>query len=208
MAKRKIDFTVRDAWDQDSLLLYKEAVSRYPYCAPARLCFLLNLRALDDPDYERELTLTALSVPDRQRLRTEVEAVEARLAAARPEKENRWGRSVTARKAAGAGAVASGRRMTEGLGGARQAALADGERAEGVAAALGRAVDFGAVAANEPVGRRGGEAIVSRPVAVPEPAIVSRPAPEPEPAIVSRPVAVPEPAIVSRPAPEPEPSET
>ena len=76
MAKQDIDFTRRDYWDQDSLLLYKEAVSRYPYCAPARLSFLLNLKVLNDPDYEEELAFTALSVPDRQRLQEEVQAVE------------------------------------------------------------------------------------------------------------------------------------
>lgn len=89
MAKQNIDFTRRDYWDQDSLLLYKEAVSRYPYCAPARLSFLLNLKVLNDPDYEEELAFTALSVPDRQRLQEEVQAVEEAAAVWRERGERR-----------------------------------------------------------------------------------------------------------------------
>lgn len=87
--KQNIDFTRRDYWDQDSLLLYKEAVSRYPYCAPARLSFLLNLKVLNDPDYEEELAFTALSVPDRQRLQEEVQAVEEAAAVWRERGERR-----------------------------------------------------------------------------------------------------------------------
>ena len=89
MTKQNIDFTRRDYWDQDSLLLYKEAVSRYPYCAPARLSFLLNLKVLNDPDYEEELAFTALSVPDRQRLQEEVQAVEEAAAVWRERGERR-----------------------------------------------------------------------------------------------------------------------
>lgn len=76
MARKKIDFTERSAFDQDSLLLYKETVSKYPYCACARLSFLLNLKALGDPAYETELPYTAIAVPDRQLLKAEVEAIE------------------------------------------------------------------------------------------------------------------------------------
>ncbi|MDE6107038.1 MAG: hypothetical protein K2F84_08080, partial [Bacteroidales bacterium] len=112
MAKRKIDFTLRDYWNQDSLLLYKEAVSRYPYCAPARVSFLLNLKALDDPDYERELPFTALAVPDRQRLQEEVRAAEEAAAVARERGERRM-RQATARwVAASATTAALGRLMS------------------------------------------------------------------------------------------------
>lgn len=153
MAKRKIDFTLRDYWNQDSLLLYKEAVSRYPYCAPARLSFLLNLKALDDPDYERELPFTALAVPDRQRLQEEVRAAEQAAAVLRERGERRM-RQVAARWAAASATTAAlGRLMkTEGAAPAETAEgvvmVSDG--ASAVAVAPGREVDFKAVAANEP----------------------------------------------------------
>lgn len=150
MAKRKIDFTLRDYWNQDSLLVYKEAVSRYPYCAPARVSFLLNLKALDDPDYERELSFTALAVPDRQRLQEEVRAVEEAAAVARERGERRM-RQATARwVAASATTAALGRLMSAH-------ATAPAQPADGAVASdragvpmPDREVDFRAVAANEP----------------------------------------------------------
>lgn len=150
MAKRKIDFTLRDYWNQDSLLVYKEAVSRYPYCAPARVSFLLNLKALDDPDYERELPFTALAVPDRQRLQEEVRAVEEAAAVARERGERRM-RQATARwVAASATTAALGRLMSAHA--TAPASEADGEvSAEGAGVPMqDREVDFRAVAANEP----------------------------------------------------------
>lgn len=148
MAKRKIDFTLRDYWNQDSLLVYKEAVSRYPYCAPARLSFLLNLKALDDPDYERELAFTALAVPDRQRLQEEVRAAEQAAAVLRERGERRL-RQAAARwaVASATAAVVRGRLMNA------EAASAGDEGTGSVtvsAGMLGREVDFRAVAANEP----------------------------------------------------------
>ncbi|MDE7102939.1 MAG: hypothetical protein K2O46_01655 [Bacteroidales bacterium] len=151
MAKRKIDFTLRDYWNQDSLLVYKEAVSRYPYCAPARVSFLLNLKALDDPDYERELSFTALAVPDRQRLQEEVRAAEEAAAVARERGERRM-RQATARwVAASATTAALGRLMSAHA--TAPAAEADGTApAEGgIGGPMDREVDFRAVAANEPV---------------------------------------------------------
>lgn len=154
MAKRKIDFTLRDYWNQDSLLVYKEAVSRYPYCAPARVSFLLNLKALDDPDYEGELSFTALAVPDRQRLQEEVRAVEEAAAVARERGERRM-RQATARwVAASATTAALGRLMSAHA--TAPVKEADGTASdEGVASGpMDREVDFRAVAANEPAAVR------------------------------------------------------
>ncbi len=153
MAKRKIDFTLRDYWNQDSLLVYKEAVSRYPYCAPARVSLLLNLKALDDPDYERELSFTALAVPDRQRLQEEVRVAEQAAAVVRERGERRM-RQVAARWAAASATTAVVGRLMSAGGPAGADGSEAGEaatRAATVSAGmLGREVDFRAVAANEP----------------------------------------------------------
>lgn len=177
MAKRKIDFTLRDYWNQDSLLLYKEAVSRYPYCAPARLSFLLNLRALDDPDYERELSFTALAVPDRQRLQEEVRAAEQAAAVLRERGERRM-RQVAARWAAASATTAALGRLMK-TDGAAPAETADGvvmasdavsavavTPAPESASASGREVDFKAVAANEPGLRMAADAAMADAAAV------------------------------------------
>lgn len=175
MAKRKIDFTLRDYWNQDSLLLYKEAVSRYPYCAPARLSFLLNLRALDDPDYERELSFTALAVPDRQRLQEEVRAAEQAAAVLRERGERRM-RQVAARWAAASATTAALGRLMK-TDGAAPAETADGvvmasDAVSAVAvtpesaSASGREVDFKAVAANEPGLRMAADAAMADAAAV------------------------------------------
>ena len=151
MAKRKIDFTLRDYWNQDSLLVYKEAVSRYPYCAPARVSFLLNLRALDDPDYERELSFTALAVPDRQRLQEEVRAAEQAAAVARERGERRM-RQVAARwVAASATTAALGRLMSAHATAPASEADGTAPAGGGIGGPMDREVDFRAVAANEPV---------------------------------------------------------
>ena len=151
MAKRKIDFTLRDYWNQDSLLVYKEAVSRYPYCAPARVSFLLNLRALDDPDYERELSFTALAVPDRQRLQEEVRAAEQAAAVARERGERRM-RQVAARwVAASATTAALGRLMSAHATAPASEVDGTAPAGGGIGGPMDREVDFRAVAANEPV---------------------------------------------------------
>ena len=60
--------------DQDTLLEYKDAVSRYPYCQYAQLMFLLNLEKLGDQETcKRVLPYVAIALPDRERLRFQVE---------------------------------------------------------------------------------------------------------------------------------------
>ena len=151
MAKRKIDFTLRDYWNQDSLLVYKEAVSRYPYCAPARVSFLLNLRALDDPDYERELSFTALAVPDRQRLQEEVRAAEQAAAVARERGERRMRQVADRWVAASATTAALGRLMSAHATAPASEADGTAPAGGGIGGPMDREVDFRAVAANEPV---------------------------------------------------------
>lgn len=155
MAKQDIDFTRRDYWDQDSLLLYKEAVSRYPYCAPARLSFLLNLKVLNDPDFEEELAFTALSVPDRQRLQEEVQAVEEAATVWRERGERRMRQAArwTSAPVIQQTTVPVGRLMNVNAPATASNAAA-GIEAAGVEA-HGQEVDFRAVAANDPANRFG-----------------------------------------------------
>lgn len=62
--------------NEDTLLEYKEALSRYPYCQYARLMFLLNLRQTDDGEsYRLALPATAINLPDRIRLKEQVEGL-------------------------------------------------------------------------------------------------------------------------------------
>ena len=77
MGKKFSLYTDRlDQLDQDSLLEYKEVVSRYPYCQYAQLMFLLNLKKLgDDETYRSLLSLVAISLPDRNRLKLQVENI-------------------------------------------------------------------------------------------------------------------------------------
>ena len=155
MTKQNIDFTRRDYWDQDSLLLYKEAVSRYPYCAPARLSFLLNLKVLNDPDFEEELAFTALSVPDRQRLQEEVQAVEEAATVWRERGERRMRQAArwTSAPVIQQTTVPVGRLMNVNAPATASNAAA-GIEAAGVEA-HGQEVDFRAVAANDPANRFG-----------------------------------------------------
>ncbi|MCM1531029.1 MAG: hypothetical protein NC048_05735 [Bacteroides sp.] len=63
--------------NQDSLLEYKELTIRYPYCQCARLMFLLNLRQVDDQAaYKTQLPLTAIHLPDRTRLKEQVDRMQ------------------------------------------------------------------------------------------------------------------------------------
>ncbi len=63
--------------NQDSLLEYKELTIRYPYCQCARLMFLLNLRQIDDQAaYKTALPLTAINLPDRARLKEQVDRLQ------------------------------------------------------------------------------------------------------------------------------------
>ena len=65
-----------DLLDPDSLLEYKEVVSRYPYCQYAQLMLLLNLKKLGDEEtYRSLLSRVAISVPDRDRLKLQVENI-------------------------------------------------------------------------------------------------------------------------------------
>lgn len=62
--------------NQDSLLDYKELTIRYPYCQCARLLFLLNLRQVDDTAaYKSALPVTAINLPDRTRLKEQVDGI-------------------------------------------------------------------------------------------------------------------------------------
>lgn len=63
--------------NQDSLLEYKELTIRYPYCQCARLMFLLNLRQIDDQAaYKSALPVTAINLPDRTRLKEQVDSLQ------------------------------------------------------------------------------------------------------------------------------------
>lgn len=65
------------AMNHDSLLEYKELTIRYPYCQCARLMFLLNLRQIDDQAaYKTALPLTAINLPDRVRLKEQVDRLQ------------------------------------------------------------------------------------------------------------------------------------
>ncbi len=77
---KKFDFYCNDAQnlDQDSLLFYKEALSRYPFCQYAHLMFLLNLKQTGDEDMFRTvLPHVAIMLPDRIRLKEQVSALGA-----------------------------------------------------------------------------------------------------------------------------------
>lgn len=66
-----------ESLDQDSLLEYKETISKYPYCQYAHLMFLLNLKRLgDEHTYRQALPYTAIIVPDRTRLKEQVEQMD------------------------------------------------------------------------------------------------------------------------------------
>lgn len=66
-----------ESLDQDSLLEYKEVISKHPYCQYAHLMFLLNLKRLgDDHTYRQALPYTAIIVPDRTRLKEQVEQID------------------------------------------------------------------------------------------------------------------------------------
>lgn len=76
---KKISLRANDpsALNQDSLLEYKELTIRYPYCQCARLMFLLNLRQVDDQSaYKVALPVTAINLPDRTRLKEQVERLQ------------------------------------------------------------------------------------------------------------------------------------
>lgn len=63
--------------DQDSLLAYKEAVCRYPFCQYAHLMFLLNLKQLNDTHtFSLTLPHTAITLPDRVRLKEQVDRLQ------------------------------------------------------------------------------------------------------------------------------------
>lgn len=66
-----------DNLDQDTLLDYKEALTRYPYCQYAHLMFLLNLKKTgDEGTFQAALPHVAITVPDRIRLKEQVSALE------------------------------------------------------------------------------------------------------------------------------------
>ncbi|MDR1974105.1 MAG: hypothetical protein LBQ31_05465 [Bacteroidales bacterium] len=50
------------------LLDYRELSERYPYCSCAKVLYLLSLKKLEDPDFNKVLSQTAISVPDRKYL--------------------------------------------------------------------------------------------------------------------------------------------
>lgn len=74
-------------YDLDKLLLYKEELSQYPYSQYSQLMFLLNLRASQDEQYERELLRTAICLPDRGRLKAHIDEIEDNLGLARKREE-------------------------------------------------------------------------------------------------------------------------
>lgn len=74
--------------NEDTLLEYKEVLSFYPYCQYARLLFLLNLRRIQDETYSTLLPFTAICLPDRSRLKEQVDALQKGLNALYPSPSN------------------------------------------------------------------------------------------------------------------------
>lgn len=80
-----------DSLDQDSLLAYKEALTRYPYCQYAHLMFLLNLKKTgDEGTFKAALPHVAITVPDRSRLKEQVSALEKSNGPEEPENRSRF----------------------------------------------------------------------------------------------------------------------
>ena len=76
LMSRKFSLYPVSPLNEDTLLEYKEALSRYPYCQYARLMFLLNLRQTDDTEsYRVALPATAINLPDRARLKEQVDSL-------------------------------------------------------------------------------------------------------------------------------------
>ncbi|MDE5609546.1 MAG: hypothetical protein K2I66_04075 [Bacteroidales bacterium] len=75
MAKKTSLFCARpEELNADSLLTYKEFTTRYPYCQYAHLMFLLNLKQTGDAEtFSSTLPFTAITVPDRARLKQQVQ---------------------------------------------------------------------------------------------------------------------------------------
>lgn len=75
MAKKISLFCAKpEELNADSLLMYKELTTRYPYCQYAQLMFLLNLKQTGDAEtFSSTLPFTAISVPDRARLKQQVQ---------------------------------------------------------------------------------------------------------------------------------------
>ncbi len=75
MAKKISLFCARpEELNADSLLTYKELITRYPYCQYAHLMFLLNLKQTGDAEtFSSTLPFTAITVPDRARLKQQVQ---------------------------------------------------------------------------------------------------------------------------------------
>lgn len=75
MARKLNLFCARpEELNADTLLTYKEFVTRYPYCQYAHLMFLLNLKQTGDEEtFSSTLPFTAISVPDRARLKQQVQ---------------------------------------------------------------------------------------------------------------------------------------
>lgn len=61
---------------KNSLIDLKEMVDKYPYCQVVQMLFLLNLKKIADPNFDIQLSYTALSVPDRQLLKQHIEEIE------------------------------------------------------------------------------------------------------------------------------------
>ncbi|MDR2557025.1 MAG: hypothetical protein LBC49_04850 [Bacteroidales bacterium] len=57
------------------ILDYREISERYPYCSCAKTLYLLSLKKLDDPDFNKVLSQTAISVPDRKYLASLIEKI-------------------------------------------------------------------------------------------------------------------------------------
>lgn len=57
------------------ILDYREISEQYPYCSCAKVLYLLSLKKLDDPDFNKILSRTAISVPDRKYLALLIEKI-------------------------------------------------------------------------------------------------------------------------------------
>jgi hypothetical protein len=57
------------------ILDYREISEQHPYCACSKVLYLLSLKKLDDPDFNKTLSQTAISVPDRKFLASLIEGL-------------------------------------------------------------------------------------------------------------------------------------
>ncbi|MEG2336511.1 MAG: hypothetical protein RSC04_02065 [Bacteroidales bacterium] len=65
-----------DKFSKESLIDLKEMVDSYPYCQVGQMLFLLNLKKIADPNFDNQLSYTAIAVPDRQLLKQHIASID------------------------------------------------------------------------------------------------------------------------------------